>query len=86
MRYKREKEVDVESRVGGLKIERGYYTCAHCSESIFPLDEQLRLRDKHWSEGGCEAGGELQWNTVVGNLHLSSFEQFRVSCAYYGTL
>ena len=47
MRYKREKEVDFDSRVGELKIERGYYTCAHCRESIFPLDEQLRLHDKH---------------------------------------
>jgi hypothetical protein len=35
--------------VGGLKIERGYYTGALCRESIFPLDEQLRLRDKHRS-------------------------------------
>ena len=36
MRYKGKKEVDVGSRVSGLKIERGYYTCAHCREIIFP--------------------------------------------------
>jgi DNA-directed RNA polymerase subunit RPC12/RpoP len=36
MRYKGEKGVEVESRVGGLKIERGYYTCPKCGESIFP--------------------------------------------------
>lgn len=36
MRYKGEKGVEVESRVGGLKVERGYYTCPRCKESIFP--------------------------------------------------
>jgi predicted Zn-ribbon and HTH transcriptional regulator len=36
MRYKGEKEVGVESRVGFLKIERGYYLCPECKESIFP--------------------------------------------------
>lgn len=51
MRYKGDKEIGVESRVGALKIERGYYICQECKERIFPLDEQLKLRDKHWSEG-----------------------------------
>jgi predicted RNA-binding Zn-ribbon protein involved in translation (DUF1610 family) len=36
MRYKGEKRVEVESRVGGLNIERGYYICPQCGESIFP--------------------------------------------------
>jgi len=36
MRYKGEKEIDVESRAGSLKIERGYYVCAACQERIFP--------------------------------------------------
>ena len=36
MRYKGEKEIGVESRVGGLRIGRGYYYCAECQESIFP--------------------------------------------------
>ena len=36
MRYKGEKGVAVESRVGGLTVERGYYTCLRCKESIFP--------------------------------------------------
>jgi hypothetical protein len=36
MRYKGKKETQVESRAGGLKIERGYYYCAECKASIFP--------------------------------------------------
>ena len=36
MRYKGEKSIDVESRVGALKVERGYYYCAKCQESVFP--------------------------------------------------
>jgi len=36
MRYKGEKAVDVESRAGALKVERGYYYCPVCKESIFP--------------------------------------------------
>ena len=35
MRYKGEKGVEVESRVGGLKVERGYNTCPRWKESIF---------------------------------------------------
>lgn len=36
MRYKGQKETQVESRTGNLKVERGYYYCAECKESIFP--------------------------------------------------
>ncbi len=36
MRYKGKKETHVESRAGNLKIERGYYYCPKCKESIFP--------------------------------------------------
>lgn len=36
MRYKGEKEIEVESRAGALKVGRGYYYCAKCQESIFP--------------------------------------------------
>jgi hypothetical protein len=36
MRYKGEKSLDVESRVGALKVERGYYSCTKCQESVFP--------------------------------------------------
>ena len=36
MRYKGAKAVDVESRAGALKVERGYYYCPQCKESIFP--------------------------------------------------
>jgi hypothetical protein len=36
MRYKGDKEMDVESRAGALQIERGYYYCPECKESFFP--------------------------------------------------
>ena len=36
MRYKGKKRTGVESRLGQLKIERGYYYCAHCKCGLFP--------------------------------------------------
>ena len=36
MRYKGQKERGMESRVGGLEMERGYYYCACCKSGIFP--------------------------------------------------
>ena len=36
MRYKGQKGRGVESRVGGLKVERGYYYCACCESGFFP--------------------------------------------------
>ena len=36
MRYKGKKRTEVESRAGSLKVERGYYYCPECKESIFP--------------------------------------------------
>jgi hypothetical protein len=36
MRYKGNKAVAVESRAGALKVERGYYYCPECKESVFP--------------------------------------------------
>ena len=36
MRYKGRKKTEVESRAGSLKVERGYYYCPECKESIFP--------------------------------------------------
>ncbi len=36
MRYKGQKTDRVESRVGELKAERGYYHCSRCEEGIFP--------------------------------------------------
>jgi len=36
MRYKGEKSTQVESRAGALRVERGYYYCPECKESIFP--------------------------------------------------
>ena len=36
MHYKDTKAQTVESRVGHLRIARGYYYCATCQQSIFP--------------------------------------------------
>jgi len=36
MRYKGQKDSYVESRLGTLKVERGYYHCARCDSGLFP--------------------------------------------------
>ena len=36
MHYKDTKAQSVESRVGHLRIVRGYYYCEHCQQSLFP--------------------------------------------------
>ena len=36
MRYKGQKALDVESRVGQLAVARGYYYCARCQGGLFP--------------------------------------------------
>ena len=36
MHYKDTKAQTVESRVGHLRIARGYYYCAQCQQSLFP--------------------------------------------------
>jgi len=36
MRYKGQKEKRIESLVGALDLERGYYTCPGCGERVFP--------------------------------------------------
>jgi hypothetical protein len=36
MRYKGVKQKDVESRIGGLEVERSYYYCGKCASGHFP--------------------------------------------------
>lgn len=36
MRYKGQKGTAIETRLGGIEIERGYYYCAHCESGLFP--------------------------------------------------
>jgi hypothetical protein len=36
MRYKGRKWLDVESQVGALDLERGYYHCTRCRSGVFP--------------------------------------------------
>jgi len=50
MHYKDMKQDGVDSRVGYLPLERGYYYCETCHQGLFPLDRQLHVWDKHWSE------------------------------------
>jgi hypothetical protein len=66
-RNKGQKARVVESRVGGVKMERGYYYCARCKSGIFPLDEQLELGAGAWSEG-------LEREAVFLSAALSSYE------------
>jgi hypothetical protein len=51
MRYNGKKPTKVESRLGELVIERGYLYCVCCKCGLFPLDGQLELRGRDWSEG-----------------------------------
>jgi hypothetical protein len=36
LRYKGQKATAIESRLGGVAVERGYYYCAHCESGLFP--------------------------------------------------
>jgi hypothetical protein len=58
MRYKGQKAVTPQSWVGEVAFERGYYYCAKCKVGFFPLDEQLGLKDKRYSEGVLK---EMVW-------------------------
>jgi hypothetical protein len=36
LRYKGQKGTTVASRVGDVRVKRGYYYCAHCESGLFP--------------------------------------------------
>lgn len=36
MRCKAQKPKQLESLLGSLEVKRGYYTCSHCGERVFP--------------------------------------------------
>lgn len=36
LRYKGQKGTDIETRLGGIRVERGYYYCTHCESGLFP--------------------------------------------------
>lgn len=44
LRYKGQKETHIESRLGTLAIERGYYYCARCQGGFFPPRGSARAR------------------------------------------
>lgn len=43
MRYKGQKGRMMESRVGGVEVERGYYYCACCKSGFFPPGRATRV-------------------------------------------
>jgi len=36
MRYRGEKQKEIESRLGAVELERGYYYCDQCEKGLFP--------------------------------------------------
>ena len=42
MQYKGQKQSGIESQVGALGIERGYYYCAQCRRGLFPPGQTAR--------------------------------------------
>ena len=38
LRYKGQKGTHIESRLGALEVQRGYYYCARCESGLFPPD------------------------------------------------
>jgi uncharacterized protein with PIN domain len=47
---KGQKDNHVESMLGGIELERSYYYCPKCRKGDFPLDRQMRIWERHWSE------------------------------------
>ena len=41
MRYRGQKEREVESRLGAVELKRGYYYCDHCEEGFFPSGQAV---------------------------------------------
>lgn len=53
--YKDTQRLTFESLLGPITVTRGYYYCPSCQEGQYPLDTQLQLPGKHWSEGVARA-------------------------------
>jgi uncharacterized protein with PIN domain len=43
MQYKDTKGTTVESRVGEVRVERGYYYCAECKQGFFPPGQTTEI-------------------------------------------
>ena len=50
MHYKGMKPKEISSMIGEVKLNRGYYYCDHCQSGLFPLDRQLDVKERNWSE------------------------------------
>jgi hypothetical protein len=87
MHYKGMKKTTVETRAGGVRLERGYYYCDRCQCGLFPLDQQLDLKTKPWSEGLLKLmtwlSGIVEYEKAeevlekVGQLHVSDSSIWR---------
>lgn len=50
MHYKGMKPKEISSMIGEVKLNRGYYYCEQCQSGLFPLDQQLDVKERNWSE------------------------------------
>ena len=50
MHYKGMKVKEISSMIGEVKLNRGYYYCEQCQRGFFPLDRQLDVKERNWSE------------------------------------
>jgi len=57
MRYKGPKETTIESWVGDLTIERGYYHCPDCKVGLFPPGPTARVAGQALQCRGAEGDG-----------------------------
>lgn len=57
MRYKGEKETGIESRLGVLELERGYYYCEKCRQGLFPPGQTTGVVAETMERRGSQASG-----------------------------
>lgn len=60
MRYKGQKDNQVESRVGLLEIERGYYHCPTCRGGLFPPGSAVGTAGETLERASGQASGEVE--------------------------
>ncbi len=83
MRYKGQKDTDIESRIGGLDLERGHYSALAATAGFFPLDQQLELVAGHWS---CGVAQDAVWiSGLVSSYAAAQVVLARLSCANLAT-
>jgi len=61
MHYKGMKAIGVESRLGTLEFERGYYYCCRCGSGLFPPQQATPVVGEALERRGSQAGGLVEW-------------------------